>query len=375
MTLNIKPGETLLELSTVTPLNVATGDGDEVDRLLVRDSWTGLPFIPDSALKGVIAAAQRTEAMGTEDGVGVKDWSQGRPSTLVFGEARLLSFPYRLRGGEFADVVPASTLGLLVRLGHATGCPAIDARALLSREIDPADLHTSSLRAPAEALASLPGGLRQDRPLAVAGDALAVDLLAASVMDIQSTALDPDRRAATGSLRSLEVCPAGSRFLSWVSSLGKGDVSLPVTRIQIGGMESVGIGFATLRLFTAGSASGAERATGSWLPTPIAETEIAEATRRLHPDDRKKLLKPIRDLHRTWRRQGIEAALVGFDGNLAGLERELHGGAKAVMSVKELLLGSDATRVLEAIIEGKGRLDPIALAANVDKAIQWLETW
>jgi CRISPR-associated protein Cmr4 len=126
----------ILTLFTRTPLHVGAGASvGAIDQPIVRERHTGLPIIPGSSLKGVLADlwhADTTSENGKTSRVLAKDitWLFGSDSdkdasagALSFGEARLLAFPIRSARGSFAWL----TSPLLLARAARDGVPGITA--------------------------------------------------------------------------------------------------------------------------------------------------------------------------------------------------------------------------------------------------------
>jgi len=110
----------ILTLFTRTPLHVGAGASvGAIDQPVVRERHTGLPIIPGSSLKGVLAdlwhadTNEVTNADGKAKTVrdlkkditwlfGSDDDKAASAGALSFGEARLLAFPIRSARGSFA---------------------------------------------------------------------------------------------------------------------------------------------------------------------------------------------------------------------------------------------------------------------------------
>lgn len=129
----------LLTLFTRTPLHVGAGASiGAIDQPIVRERATGLPIIPGSSLKGVLADLWDADTDKTTDRDGrvrssrnlEKDitWLFGSDSdnaasagALSFGEARLLAFPLRSARGSFAW----ATSPLLLARAARDGVPGV----------------------------------------------------------------------------------------------------------------------------------------------------------------------------------------------------------------------------------------------------------
>jgi hypothetical protein len=250
-----------LLLRSVTPANFGDSGGSAtVDRPVALDAWDRLPYLPASALKGVLAGrfgnlglpatavdARRGKLFGTPD---VTD-AAGKAGTLVFGDGELLCFPLRLASGQVVAVLIARTLFRLERWGVLT-LPGL--RQIQSLEAYEGELAASELPAPArwedfgigaparEALAASLGATAS--PVLVAAPELAEQLWQRAVEERTQTALGEGRVVAAGSLRTVELIPPGTVFLSMVSNLGTEPADLgPATPLQVGAWEAVGCGF------------------------------------------------------------------------------------------------------------------------------------
>lgn len=138
----------ILTLFTRTPLHVGAGASvGAIDQPIVRERHTGLPIIPGSSLKGVLAdrwpsdlkqdpedtktlrvTARREQRNGREtwvqDKVSDATWLFGSDNdkvasagALSFGEARLLLFPIRSAKGSFAWITSPLLLARAYRDG------------------------------------------------------------------------------------------------------------------------------------------------------------------------------------------------------------------------------------------------------------------
>ena len=140
----------ILTLFTRTPLHVGAGASvGAIDQPIIRERHTGLPIIPGSSLKGVLADLWNHELLPEDDKtlrvtareekrgerkVWVQDqvteaaWLFGSDNdkvasagALSFGEARLLAFPIRSAKGSFAWI----TSPLLLARAARDGVPGI----------------------------------------------------------------------------------------------------------------------------------------------------------------------------------------------------------------------------------------------------------
>ncbi len=132
----------LLYLFTRTPLHVGAGSSvGAIDQPIVRERHTGLPIIPGSSLKGVLADLWSTDTIKNEAGQTTRDsakditWLFGSDSdktpsagALSLGEARLLAFPIRSAKGSYAWI----TSPLMLARAERDGVPGV---ARLAKEL------------------------------------------------------------------------------------------------------------------------------------------------------------------------------------------------------------------------------------------------
>ncbi|HEY2292152.1 MAG TPA: RAMP superfamily CRISPR-associated protein [Thermoanaerobaculia bacterium] len=273
----------LLRLEAVTALHTGSAAGEAaLDRPVQKDAQTGLPFLPDSALKGVLAGRYgdvpekgtnpaRESRFGSPDRSGLdgEPPSTGRPGPIVLGNGELLAFPVPSRPGPLW-AFPALTLawalrcepaaadagGLLPLLseierssGHAFAwpeMPLVDVSPRIGR------LSGVSVRQQQAALVTLlrrlaGPSLPADAPLAVLSSRDAGRLWPAASDRRALTALDSSTRTvAAGALRRVELIPPGALFLSLVTCEPGAPADLCQLDdglFQIGAWESLGLGW------------------------------------------------------------------------------------------------------------------------------------
>jgi len=283
MSLTVPAGHHFLRLAALTPANCGDSGGSAaVDRPLAVDSWSGLPYLPHSALKGVLAGrqgnvhlpggglnARRAKLFGGPD---VNGDGSGRPGSLVFGDGNLLAIPLLLRDGRRALVASAATLAELAHHGllpAITLRPVDDPRAweghLTSADLPtlPEPLTAARFGIGAQALS---GVLGFAGPVIVAASQAAKLFWQLAVEERTLTALGPDGMAQAGSLRTIELVPAGALFVSLVSNLSSKEVDLgPASPLQLGAWEGTGCGYFSAEVLSAsptGAATGGEAPPG-----------------------------------------------------------------------------------------------------------------
>jgi CRISPR/Cas system CMR subunit Cmr4 (Cas7 group RAMP superfamily) len=272
----------LLRLEAVTALHTGSAAGEAaLDRPVQKDAQTGLPFLPDSALKGVLAGRygdvpdegtnpERESRFGSPDRSGRDGGppSTGRPGPIVLGNGELLAFPVPSRPGptwafpaltlawalRFEPGAPESgLLSLLSEIERSTGkafawpeLPLLDVSPRIDR------LSGVSVRQHEEALMALLRRLAgptlpADAPLAVLSSRDAGRLWPAASDRRVLTALDSKTRTvAGGALRRVELVPPGALFLSLVTcepGASAGLCQLDDALFQIGAWESLGLGW------------------------------------------------------------------------------------------------------------------------------------
>ncbi len=276
-------GEQLVRLTALTPANLGSAYGEAtLDRPTQKDSHLGLPFLPDSALKGVLAGAwgdagdagnpAREALFGSADHVPTpkRAGRSGEPGPLVFGNAELLAFPVPALEGPPAWVFPAVNLARALRPEEAPPAGEDLLRLLAALEepgfsrafawprlprldaavrLEPVRDRTARLAAP-ELVALLQRyagpGLPADAPLLVVSGARAGELWRFAAERRALVALDSaTRTVAGGALRFVELIPPGTVFLSLVSCLLESADALPElpNTFQAGAWEGLGLGW------------------------------------------------------------------------------------------------------------------------------------
>jgi CRISPR/Cas system CMR subunit Cmr4 (Cas7 group RAMP superfamily) len=267
-----------LRLTLLTPANLGGAEGEAaLDRPTHKDAVSGLPCLPASAIKGVLAGRYgdagdlllanpaREDRFGSPDRPG----QRGRPGPWVLGDGDLLAFPVLACDGSVAWVVPAAALGRFLRLAPlgATDLAAIlallgevesagESRAFASPHLP--DLAAAPLlralegptvRRAAPALldllaqwggAALPAGA----PRLVVATPLARRLWQAAAEHRVLTALTAAKTVRQGSLRAIELIPAGTVFLTWATAPAGTAADQPL--LQLGAWEALGLGWTSI---------------------------------------------------------------------------------------------------------------------------------
>lgn len=263
----VAPGTHFLRFTNRTPLQIGGAGGSAlVDRPLPLDTWSGLPYLPFSALKGVFAGRfgnpllgaadapnqPRSQVFGSADSVN----GPGRPGTVELGDADLLSFPIGLRGGGTAQVVPVKAAQRIAALGLGAfgGCPSLgsDREALAGPgliERLPRTVVAASYPDGARLLARIARLIGTQEPVVLAGSDAAHRLWRSAVEVRSMTSLASNfghssKRVVSGTLRRVELIPAGSQFISVATAMVLTQIDLGAGQpVQLGSWEGWGCGF------------------------------------------------------------------------------------------------------------------------------------
>lgn len=190
---------TLLYTLTETHLGGAGTAAGGIDLPIAREATTDLPFLPETALKGVVReAAERAEArevdprrasellgwVGKDDLRGRVSQDKGRPrddgedahvGVMTLTQGHLLLYPLRSLQRPFVYATSSLLLTRLVRLTQAFGVP-LDTKAWVGLLKDSSTVRTASLdKGPLvlEQLAFREGEVAQDPAVAALGKAIA----------------------------------------------------------------------------------------------------------------------------------------------------------------------------------------------------------
>jgi len=318
--MRVPAGESWLLVELVSPGNFGSGEGRaDIDRPTVKDPELGLPYIPHSVIKGVVAGGhgdidegnfEASRAREARYGSPDRPDRPGEPGPVVFGDGDLLSFPLPGANGSrvsvfvapvlarcLADSRPAEwekgalkLLGLVERLarqgrkqtvvGDAGTEEGKTPRSWTWLDDERVQALWRSFRGKAEGWLGRQLGDRE-RVLVASGTAAAAGWELASERRM-ATAIDPERfTAADGSLRSMELCPAGTLFVSRLSVFetaraGRLDLSFP-DRLQLGAREADGLGFCRLAVVQEEASPEREETRGvASAPARASDTPVRE---------------------------------------------------------------------------------------------------
>ena len=347
--MRLKPGEHLVRLAALTPANLGSAYGEAtLDRPTQKEARFGLPYLPDSALKGVLAGAfgdqgEAREALfgsADRDATDTESDCFGEPGPVIFGNGELLAFPVPVVDGSPAWVFPALHLARALRLEEAA---SKDARLIaLLRSLEESQTFSvfATPRLPrldaavrleplkdrtawqgAASLAALldryTGALLSaDAPRLVVSAARAGELWRFAAEHRALVQLDSKTRTvAHGALRYLELIPPGTLFLSWVSCLEGPGVDLPAI-LQAGAWEGLGLGWFAPSLISPESPPTAATLEPGDGPRPAKRTalmvEAHQAVERLAAVDpalQRVLRSTVRQFGGRAQFSGLEAAL------------------------------------------------------------------
>jgi CRISPR/Cas system CMR subunit Cmr4 (Cas7 group RAMP superfamily) len=332
--MKLAAGRHLLRLEALTPAHLGSAAGDaSLDRPCQKDALWGLPFVPESALKGVwagrlensfetVANPRRERIFGSPD----RPAERGRPAPLSLGNGDLLCFPLPVAEGPPAWVFPALHLARLLRLdpglsgeeGFAAVLGGLESSSLPLVFAWPAlpraqalsgfqRLTGASVREEAEALREqllryagpfLPAAA----PLLVVANREARRLWLAAAERRTLTALDRKTRTVReGTLREVELIPAGTVFVSLLTCEDDLDVPWP-ERLQVGAWEGLGCGWMRPVLITSEAGLPSAREEDPARPPRIPDepevmAAIHQAVQALagQPDELRKTIKSAVD--------------------------------------------------------------------------------
>ncbi|MBI2841710.1 MAG: hypothetical protein HYX75_25630 [Acidobacteria bacterium] len=254
-------GSHLLRITLLTPANFGSTSGSPaIDRPISVDVFQELPYVPGSSLRGVLAGRKgnvrnetggfnnsRTEVYGSpDDGL-----NPGVPSRVVLGDGEILCFPVPLDGGGMARVFAAAPLTKMIRIAGWTSSllpPRLKHQEYLATFVLPGattELRQSSATIDWQAISDL-AGTDPSGNLIMAGREAAKVFWRKSSETRTLTAVDAMTGIVKdGSLRVIELIPAGTVFLSFVTVSSDTPLLLADDQlVQLGGWESTGFGYA-----------------------------------------------------------------------------------------------------------------------------------
>lgn len=288
----------ILRITFLTPANLGAAAGEaSLDRPTQKAEGSALPYVPDSALKGVLAGelgdvgdknpnSEREDLYGSPD----RETAQGAASRVVFGNAELLCFPVATKDGGLASIVPAENLGRCLWLEGVTAQFLLAADLLATLEYEGEKVSTSRAGIALPVWPALPQSLglepmgsriepdgiaelttllarytgrnpTVEEPFLVVPARVAARLWVHAAEVRAATALERSRRVVRdATLRTLELIPETSVFLSLVTLIGAHHQSSLQPQAQLGSGEGNGLGWAELSWVESAQTSTAEAA-------------------------------------------------------------------------------------------------------------------
>lgn len=305
----------LLRCEALTPTHVGTGAGEaSLDRPTQKNSRTGLPFLPDSALKGVLAGSFGNVSEGTanrerERWFGFPDRGEtpGKPGKVVLGNAELLAWPVPTADGAPALAVAATALARALDEVGSNGAGPEDGLRQIFQAVEAADREGQALGVPAvpaladtepvrafrdpalQALPELVGRLerllgrerREGERFLLVGMSLAHTLWELAAEERTLTALDSETGVVQGgSLRTVELIPQGAVFVSLLTGPQLPPDELLAAPIQLGAYENQGLGWVSLGLVELDGASRQDGAGSEGRDAPAGDGPALELPQR-----------------------------------------------------------------------------------------------
>lgn len=330
--MKVAAGPHLLRLESVAPVHLGSTAGETMlDRPCQTDSIWGLPFVPDSALKGVWAGARgnafgaESENPGREDVFGSPDrgGKRGKPAPLTVGNGELLCFPVPVKDGPPAWVFPALSVARLLRLDpeatqsktfpwtigqiESSSQPLVFASPELPRSealsgflpVIGASAMDEAASLKAELLHYTGGSVPEDATFLLVANREARRLWLAASDRRTLTALTNDRTVREGSLRNVELIPPGTIFLSLLTCDRDLDVPWPGL-LQMGAWEGLGFGWMKPVLVSGRASAPGKTETSSRRaarvpnePDVMEEMHQAVASLKDEPDELRKSIKSV----------------------------------------------------------------------------------
>jgi CRISPR-associated protein Cmr4 len=271
----------LLHIFTRTPLHVGTGSSvGAIDMPIQRERHTQIPIIPGSGLKGVLRDLWPAKAAETLELFGSEPAEQPlRIGNLVVGEARAVCFPVRSAKGAFAWLTSPLALARYARdAGQAApDLPAVAEDACLAGpgvtldggKVVLEEYAFSAQPLPDAAVALLAGAVPGDGlwntlkdRLVILSDGLFAHFCATACEVQQRVRIDDETgTVARGGLFNQENVPSETLFYAVMAERDSAKPGLKDLMrrleekkvLQIGGDETIGLGFCTVAF--AGGAS------------------------------------------------------------------------------------------------------------------------
>lgn len=279
MSIQITKGTRLLTFNSITPANFGSQWGKvAVDSPTQVDSQHGLPYIPDSALKGIIQCelelkekkAQSEKFFGRSDKVSEDSgFNFGKAASLVLGNAYLYMFPFLFLNCKKAFVIPIQHLfyfqrfenigledenlsNILLTILAADETGSVFCTQSLFHGFSTLPLNFLSMAiAPNNLkflfalLDRLSDSVFVKNNLFIFAGPKTASLMWKQASEQRTQIRMNSKKKVTedGSLRKIELIPPGCRFASVVSNCGDDSFDLPNQLISAGAWEKIGAGW------------------------------------------------------------------------------------------------------------------------------------
>lgn len=263
----------LMHIFTRTPLHVGAGSSvGAIDMPIQRERHTQIPIIPGSSLKGVLrdlwkGDAEQVNLFGPESGA-----EEHKAGNLLVGEARVVCFPVRSAAGSFAWLTCPIAMARYAR-DAGVAAPEIkvpgDDECLASEKVlvngsqVVLEEYAFKSKGPAQAAVDLLKGALPEDPLwktledrlVVVSDGI-FSHFCASACEVQQRIRieDSTGTVAQGGLFNQENVPSETLLSAVMGERKPGALSAlsaklgPNAVIQIGGDETIGLGFCTVTM-------------------------------------------------------------------------------------------------------------------------------
>jgi len=271
----MKTNAQLLHIFTRTPLHVGAGSSvGAIDMPIQRKRHTQIPIVPGSSLKGVLrdlwekGSQEQIELFGPES-----EAAEHVAGNLLVGEARVICFPVRSARGSFAWLTSPLALQRYARdAGSRDSVPPTDLQddeclagegvVVQDRKVVLEEYCFTSQGKPEDAAKLLAPALANDelwatlcKRLVVVSDGIFSHFCAAACEVQQRIRVDDDTgTVASGGLFNQENVPSETLFYAVIGERKDGALNKLAKKladhpiIQIGGDETIGLGFCTVQL-------------------------------------------------------------------------------------------------------------------------------
>lgn len=281
--MNIHQEHQFMRIQLLTNANFGSASGRAtLDRPTQVDAYYGLPFIPNSSLRGVIRALCELErhpllesAFGQpdtdEEGKRIPDV----PGKLVIGNGDVLAFPVISETGERCWIFPVQHIYKFLALGELFASPLKLQRLAQLIYYNQREDKTSALGIPEIPFLNTPFSVKQipinpnreeiaklmkvlrkwcgdwipeNDHILIVSHQTANYLWDKAADTRDSTALNSKKTANPQSLRRIETIPEGTIFLSLVTYLDDRPLAFVNRPVQLGSSEGKGLGFCRLAI-------------------------------------------------------------------------------------------------------------------------------